>query len=181
MENAIYTKFLTPSSFDINLHPNIFEYNDFNIIHSYENINWYQDIVSQSTVYFSKLTSLYNGSNRFFIAYNNNRQVYFQTALQTGIENGSEIIPDKPYIKSIYPNPFNNETKITIDLKDDSNVKLELYNTQGQLIQTVLDKKMNKGRFEYNIMLSNVNSGTYYCKLSVNGILMDTKKLLYLK
>ena len=43
-------------------------------------------------------------------------------------------------LKGNYPNPFNPETTISYDVKGSQQVKIEIYNTKGQLIRTLVDE-----------------------------------------
>ena len=86
---------------------------------------------------------------------------------------------------SIYPNPFNPETNISLDLKQQANVNISIYNIKGQLIKTVINGSLNpqKYNFEwdgYNNFSKSVSSGIYFCKVSVNNQVI-VKRMLLLK
>lgn len=79
-----------------------------------------------------------------------------------------------------YPNPFNPVTDIRFSLAENSKVNLSVYNTNGQLIRTLLDGKTEKGYYTVSFDASELNSGMYLYKLDVNGK-VQTKKMLMLK
>jgi len=94
-------------------------------------------------------------------------------------------IPTTGYQLYNYPNPFNPETKIALELPEPGQVKLEIYNIKGQKVITLLDCYMDSGRSEtlWNGRDNNkksVSSGIYFYKLSTKD---DTimKKMLMLK
>jgi hypothetical protein len=79
-----------------------------------------------------------------------------------------------------YPNPFNPATEIEFSLTDDSKVNLSVYNTNGQLVKTLVDGKKEKGFHTVNFAGEELNSGMYLYKLDVNGK-AQTKKMILLK
>jgi len=67
-----------------------------------------------------------------------------------------------------YPNPFNPTTTIQVNLNKDSNLKIELYNLQGQLIKTVVSGFKSSGIHSFKLDLSSYASGMYLYKVSAN-------------
>jgi len=67
-----------------------------------------------------------------------------------------------------YPNPFNPTTTIQVNLNKDSNLKIELYNLQGQLIKTVFGGFKSSGIHSFKLDLSSYASGMYLYKVSAN-------------
>ena len=89
--------------------------------------------------------------------------------------------PDKYSLFSAYPNPFNPTTNIEFSLKEKGNVKLIVYNTLGQVVQTIVDnKEMNAGKHRVMFNAKNLASGMYIYKIQVNGF-TDAKKVVYMK
>lgn len=68
-----------------------------------------------------------------------------------------------------YPNPFNTNTTISFDLKNKSNVSLELFDLLGRKVNTIVYKAMlNAGNHQYNFNQNEVvGNGVYLLKLSV--------------
>jgi hypothetical protein len=79
-----------------------------------------------------------------------------------------------------YPNPFNPATEIKFSLADDSKVNLSVYNTNGQLVRTLVEGKTEKGLHIVTFDASELNSGMYLYKLDVNGN-AQTRKMIMLK
>jgi hypothetical protein len=100
-----------------------------------------------------------------------------QTVIVTGIE---ENIPLTTELYQNYPNPFNPATEIKFSLAETSKVNLSVYNTNGQLVKTLLDGKREKGYHTINFDASELNSGMYLYRLDVNGN-VQTKKMIMLK
>ncbi|HXK50490.1 MAG TPA: T9SS type A sorting domain-containing protein, partial [Clostridiales bacterium] len=79
-----------------------------------------------------------------------------------------------------YPNPFNPVTEIRFSINNDANVKLAVYNIKGELVSNLKNEKMVKGLHTVNFDASNLNSGVYFYKLSVDGM-AETKKMVLTK
>lgn len=84
-----------------------------------------------------------------------------------------------------YPNPFNPSTTITYKLKDDSKVKLNIFNVRGQLVRELVEDDKIAG--EYSIQwdgLDNsglkVPSGLYFYSIQANNF-KATKKMAFTK
>ncbi|MFO7810737.1 MAG: T9SS type A sorting domain-containing protein, partial [Candidatus Delongbacteria bacterium] len=97
-----------------------------------------------------------------------------------GIEPEDVFLTSDFELYQNYPNPFNPATEIRFSLADNAKVKLSVYNTNGQLVRTLLDGKREKGHHSVNFDASELNSGMYLYKLDVNGN-VQTKKMLMLK
>jgi hypothetical protein len=91
------------------------------------------------------------------------------------LEENTEFVLDQNY-----PNPFNNQTTLEYAVTGTSDVLLEVYNTSGQLISTLVDSEQAEGRYEVFFDASGLASGLYLYRIIVNGE-ADTRKLLYVK
>jgi len=82
-----------------------------------------------------------------------------------------------------YPNPFNPETIIPYELKDDERVTLKVYNTLGQEIATLVNEKQAAGMKSvlWNAMNENglpVTSGVYIYRLVAGDFVGAGKMIL---
>ncbi|MDA3886538.1 MAG: T9SS type A sorting domain-containing protein [Candidatus Delongbacteria bacterium] len=99
----------------------------------------------------------------------------------TGIMHNGELIIENYELEQNYPNPFNNQTSIEYAIQDISEVELSIYNSNGQLIQNLINEKQSKGKHQVFFKADNLNSGIYYYRLKVDGIVKETRKMLYLR
>ena len=99
---------------------------------------------------------------------------------QVGIDADEFVVKDCKLYQN-YPNPFNNETTITYDVRDMYYVELIVYNSKGELISTLVNQKQNYGKYSVDFNAENLNSGVYYYKLKLNGGIIETRKMLYLR
>lgn len=79
-------------------------------------------------------------------------------------ENENELAP-------IYPNPVSESATIEYSINNDYYVSLELYNTSGQLISSLVSKNQSSGKYrvKINTQLLNLKSGNYIYRLSCKG------------
>ncbi len=100
-----------------------------------------------------------------------------------GIEDGS--IPMSSFGLTAYPNPFNPEINLTLEIKKQNVYKLLLYNARGQLVKVITDQILQPGqhKFTWNGVSQSgkrAASGIYFCKLS-SGNSNILKKIILLK
>jgi hypothetical protein len=76
-----------------------------------------------------------------------------------------------------YPNPFNVKTTVTYTISpgDSGMVHLALYNIKGQLIKTLVKKKVPFGLYHVTLQANNMASGTYYCRLTTKKTIKTSK------
>ncbi len=81
-------------------------------------------------------------------------------------------------LKQNYPNPFNPETKIDFSLNNVENIKFEIFNSLGQLVQTLLDDEIIAGNYSLTWNANNFSSGTYFYRISSNRFSLIKKMTL---
>jgi len=89
-------------------------------------------------------------------------------------------IPTSFVLNQNYPNPFNPETKISFSLPEDSNVRLEIFNLQGQVVATLVDGSLAAGYYSATFDATSFPSGVYFYKI-VAGNFSDIKRMLLVK
>lgn len=77
-----------------------------------------------------------------------------------------------------FPNPVVDQTTFGFHLKQNAQVQIQLYNLQGQLIQTVYKNNLSVGNQSISVDLSDLSSGTYLYQITANGTQSDTHKLI---
>jgi protocatechuate 3,4-dioxygenase beta subunit len=77
-----------------------------------------------------------------------------------------------------YPNPFRQQTKLFVVLNKDADTRIEIYNQQGKLVETLLDQKMPKGRYELNWEASKLSNGIYTAVWTADKKLVKTIKMI---
>ena len=78
---------------------------------------------------------------------------------------------------SIYPNPVEDRIFVEFDLKNESNVQLQILNTAGQIVINEQKGRLDKGLQQTNVDVKNLNSGLYILRLTENDAI-TTKKFV---
>ncbi len=74
--------------------------------------------------------------------------------------------PKQITLNQNYPNPFNPETVISYSIKEATNVRLEVFNIQGQNVATLVNSKMSAGNYKARFNAEGLASGIYLYRLS---------------
>ena len=82
-----------------------------------------------------------------------------------------------------FPNPFNGETRIQYRLKESGRVVLEIRNSRGQLVRTLIDQWTSAGNHQLtwdgrNSSGQVVASGVYFYRLVTENAVITRKMLL---
>jgi len=107
--------------------------------------------------------------------------VYFDN----GSNHGTPNIPRITGLKSIYPNPFNPNTTIAYELTQASDVKIEIYNSRGQLTNSINRSHNEAGHYSWAFEARDFNgrmlsSGIYQVVMTA-GKTRSTQKMVLLK
>jgi hypothetical protein len=87
-------------------------------------------------------------------------------------------LPTVTTLHQNYPNPFNPTTTIKFDLASTSNVKLNVYNYNGQLVRSLVNGQMEAGYQSVNFDASNLSAGVYYYTMEADSKIMTNKMVL---
>ena len=105
----------------------------------------------------------------------------------TGINDGeSFLLPSEYQLEQNYPNTFNPATTIKYSIPSESFVKINIYNSLGQLMDTVTNTTKSAGNYEVVWNAQNVSSGVYFYSINSESIshnksFFDIKKMIVLK
>ncbi|MFZ4591409.1 MAG: T9SS type A sorting domain-containing protein [Ignavibacteria bacterium] len=124
----------------------------------------------------------YTGNNRYIQLTMNNpiNQIAFYDTINTSITKLGSEIPSKYDLYQNYPNPFNPTTNIKFDILRNGLVKLEVYDITGRNINTLVNGKLEAGKYEFNMNASYLPSGVYFYKLETESFTM-TRRMVLLK
>jgi hypothetical protein len=96
----------------------------------------------------------------------------------TGIDEDKLIVPKEITLHQNYPNPFNPTTTISFSTYEIRNVKLSIFNSNGQLVQELVNKKLSSGNHSVLFDAQDLNSGIYFYTLEVDDKRLSNKMLL---
>lgn len=106
----------------------------------------------------------------------------FTSLKQLPVSNEQEPaeLPAEITLDQNYPNPFNPSTNIQFTLSQSSHVKLEVFNSTGKLVSTLLDQPKTGGKHSVQFDASNLSSGLYFYRLITSGKQL-TRKFIFVK
>lgn len=98
----------------------------------------------------------------------------------TGIQPGQDqkVVPGVFTLHHNYPNPFNPTTIIPFELHRNAHVILRVYDIRGRQIGTYIDRQLNAGPHSFTFDGSNLASGYYFFKITVDQSVATGRMLL---
>ena len=96
-----------------------------------------------------------------------------------------KVIPETYDLSANYPNPFNPTTKINYQLKENTQVKIVVFNLLGEQVATLVDGEQTAGAYitEWNGLSDSrkvLASGIYFYRMTA-GDFTKTNKMILLK
>ncbi|MBN8584473.1 MAG: T9SS type A sorting domain-containing protein [Ignavibacteria bacterium] len=98
-----------------------------------------------------------------------------------GIEPVGTEIPSEYKLFQNYPNPFNPVTNIGFRIAGFGLVTLKIFDITGKEITTLINEELRAGEYKTDWNASGFSSGVYFYSLTVEGQIIDTKKMLMIK
>ena len=109
------------------------------------------------------------------------KQIDFDGSFHYSSEVEVEVlVPEEYALYQNYPNPFNPSTIIKFSISEQSFVTINIYNSLGQMIKTIINKQMEAGYYETQFDASRYASGIYYYRLETENY-TSIKKMLLIK
>ena len=98
------------------------------------------------------------------------------------MEDDFGVVPTEIKLYQNYPNPLNPDTNINFLINRDADVNLSLFDILGRKITTLVNKRLEKGKYTVRVNSSSLNlsSGIYFYQLST-GENSITKKMVVIK
>ena len=98
----------------------------------------------------------------------------YKIDISPGIEGNSESGPERIFIQT-NPDIFTTRTTITFGINRKGRVRLVIINSNGQLIDRVVDRFFPAGKHQINWNRSNIPAGVYFVRLEVDNRSAETK------
>ena len=89
-----------------------------------------------------------------------------------------EVVPNEFDLSQNYPNPFNPTTTIKFSVPKQTQLKINIYNMLGELLQTVSEGIYEAGYYSVNVDASNLPSGMYIYRIESNEFVRTMKMML---
>ncbi len=89
--------------------------------------------------------------------------------------------PTSMWLAQNFPNPFNPGTTISYAITEPAHVKLIVFNSLGEEVQTLVNEYQYENVYSVSFDAGRLPSGLYFFKLLVNNRFVDMKKMLFMK
>jgi hypothetical protein len=89
-------------------------------------------------------------------------------------------LPTEFSLSQNYPNPFNPTTQINYSLPFDTDVRLDIYSVNGELVRSLVNETQSAGSYNIEFNASDLASGTYIYRLIAKDF-VQTKKMQLIK
>ena len=95
------------------------------------------------------------------------------------VEAKKHIFPNSFNLSSS-PNPFNPKCSISFHVSNETKIKVDIYNSNGQYIETVTNKVFGEGEHRLYWQPNRCSTGIYFIQIS-DFMTLQTQKVIYLK
>ncbi len=103
-------------------------------------------------------------------------------SFQLTVDEGDNVVYDSgPYtfsLNNVYPNPFNPSTQISFSIPKDGYAKLSAFDMAGKEVDIIHEGFQSAGFHTYTWNASDMSSGVYYLRLSINDRTTTAKAVL---
>jgi hypothetical protein len=93
------------------------------------------------------------------------------------VDAGS-ILPDRFELAEPFPNPFNSSTRILFRLPVEADVKVEVFDIGGRLVETLQSEQLPAGTHTLTWNSGGLQSGVYFLTLNAGGKSLTRKLAL---
>ncbi|MGE5350675.1 MAG: fibronectin type III domain-containing protein [Acidobacteriota bacterium] len=90
-------------------------------------------------------------------------------AVISGVDDVAVVPVDYTLFQN-HPNPYNPSTKISYTLPGQSRVKLQIYNSIGGVVRTLVDEVEDAGFYEFDFNASGLSSGIYFYLMEASSM-----------
>jgi hypothetical protein len=152
---------------------------------TYSYMPWPSPIaVADNEPYYNKPALEYIGGGMYGVVYLSwdspaIRGAYFDKSTSVGIEE-LEPVPVDCMLMPNYPNPFNAHTNLQYYLPQAQNVKLEIYDLMGRLVETLVNDMQQAGYHNLNWDGGKYASGIFFAKFTA-GEYSAAQKMILIK
>lgn len=88
------------------------------------------------------------------------------------------LSPSNFDLVSLYPNPFNPEVTIQVNVGEPGELNIDIFNLSGRRVKTLANSTIGVGSYSFKWNSSNNSSGMYFFKLTIGETVMIRKALL---
>lgn len=91
-----------------------------------------------------------------------------------------DILPTEFELAQNYPNPFKERTVIKYCVPEKMKIRLEVFDSRGNKVQTLIDEVKEAGTYKIEINANEFEEGEYLYKLESRDF-FETRKMILMK
>ncbi len=95
-----------------------------------------------------------------------------------GVEENRYTIPDEFGLQEVYPNPFNNVTRVEFAIQQAGHTTLKLFDLSGREVSSLLDSRLPAGKHTSVIVADQIPAGVYMLQLQTENMRSSMKVAL---
>jgi hypothetical protein len=122
---------------------------------------------------FENVFAVDSKGNELVITPHNNSATNYKGDIVTGVTNETNSVD----LFTITPNPFSENTTIHYSLSKNNFVKLEVFNSIGQLVEVLTEEIQNAGK--HSVKFHSAHAGAYFVKLNLGDHVSIHKIIAY--
>ena len=119
-------------------------------------------------------------NNELYIVGSSGTIYKFQDAL-IGVNGNSTQLPAGFSLEQNYPNPFNPSTVVYYNVGTASSINITVFDVTGKQAAVLLNENKPAGRFSVEWNASNMPSGVYFYRMTIDGSQSVEKKMVLVK
>jgi photosystem II stability/assembly factor-like uncharacterized protein len=146
--------------------------------------NWLYQILDTVIIKIPNFHFIQFYNSKIGWVYTGNKGIHTKNGGDTVFLSVSKInseIPSGYTLFQNYPNPFNSMTNVKVQMLKRGFAEIKIFDITGRLIEILIKQNLHTGEFAFNFNASDLTSGIYFYSLFVDGIRIDTKKLVLIK
>ena len=107
------------------------------------------------------------GGHEFLSSNAENMYLWMRGYTIDGYVGVSKIQGENRVSLEVFPNPVGASAKLKFDLPQKSHVNITIYNSDGRLIETLVNETLMQGKNEIDFKSSNYKTGIYNCRMVI--------------
>jgi hypothetical protein len=158
-----------------------FDVSPKNVVPNFQDIEiWYDYFSGDSISVQDTQTAIHLDAGEFHIYTDKKLET---PDILTNVHDEIVSVPKKYILAQNFPNPFNSETTIKYFLGSDLNVRLKIYNINGELVNELINTAQSAGEHRIiwnsrNISGEHVPSGIYFYRIEAGNRVQSRKMIL---
>ncbi len=108
-------------------------------------------------------------------------EITFHVSPVSDADERSEALPSEFQLHEPYPNPFNSQTRISVDLPVRTSLTVKVFDVMGREVSTLMDGVQEAGQHNILFRPDAISSGTYFVSAVIPENRESIRRIVYVK